>query len=529
MALNVARPTDQFPVAELRAAARAAGEAVDDIDYLQSAVRQLSELVGSHMCSLLLLRDGRLSHGGSVGLPDAFMDAIDGIGHRPPRGHVWRGRLPRPPDGDHGHPRGPEMGAVPGARRRRRGCGRAGRCRCASRAGPCWAPSRPTTTVQGSPTPASWSWPRRTRRWWRSGLDRIGREARLSESYEAVVVALSSALDVRDEYTGEHSTETARMALEVGRRMGLDKAGLQRLEQAAMLHDIGKLGIPTEILHAPRALTAEERTVMEQHPVIGERILKGIPYLEEVARAVRHEHERWDGTGYPDGLAGEAIPLASRIVFACDAWHAMTSDRPYRKALPDEVAREELAANAGTQFDPRAVEAVLAVVGRRSGEPAPPIGGQVDAESEENHRIQQLASVAEQTGADDLFVFRLTSAGRYSHVDGTGRGAGWAGNVELDAEHEPAFAEAVSGGRPVCLSHDETGPRVRPLLRQDGGAGPARLGSRGGAGQRGRRSGRRVRATTWSRRPSVPSRPPSRCRPPSGWPTSSRSWRRCAR
>ena len=119
-----------------------------------------------------------------------------------------------------------------------------------------------------------------------------------------------------------------------------------------MLHDIGKLGIPTEILHAPRALTEEERIVMEQHPVIGERILQGIPYLEEVARAVRHEHERWDGTGYPDGLAGEAIPLASRVVFACDAWHAMTSDRPYRKALPEDVARAELAANAGTQFDP---------------------------------------------------------------------------------------------------------------------------------------------------------------------------------
>ena len=291
------------------------------------------------------------------------------------------------------------------------------------------------------------------------GLDRLVREERLSESYEAVVLALSSALDVRDEYTGEHSTATARMSVEVGCRMGLGKADLQHLEQAAMLHDIGKLGIPTEILHAPRALTEEERVVMEQHPVIGERILKGIPYLEEVARAVRHEHERWDGKGYPDGLAGEAIPLASRVVFACDAWHAMTSDRPYRKALPDDVARAELAANAGTQFDPRAVDAVLQVVAERRGLSAPAAfeGPTVDADSEEQHRIQQLESVAEQTGAEDLFVFRVTSPGRYSHVDGIGRGAGWAGNVELDAEHEPPFARAVASGVPVCLTHDDKG------------------------------------------------------------------------
>ena len=173
-------------------------------------------------------------------------------------------------------------------------------------------------------------------------------------------------------------------------------------------------------------------------------------------------------------------------MFACDAWHAMTSDRPYRKALPEHVAREELAGNAGTQFDPRAVEAVLEVVGERSGEPAPPSGGQIDAESEENHRVQQLASVAEQTGADDLFVFRLTSEGRYSHVDGTGRGAGWAGNVELDAEHEPAFARAVRGGEPVCLSHDETGRVFGPYyartaaLVPHGSGAVVVLGSAGG-------------------------------------------------
>ena len=134
----------------------------------------------------------------------------------------------------------------------------------------------------------------------------------------------------------------------------------------------------------------------------------------------------------------------------------MTSDRPYRKALDEDVARAELAANAGTQFDPRAVQAVLEAVGERRGLALPAaFEAPVDPESEEQHRVQRLASVADQTGAEDLFVFRLTSPGRYSHVDGTGRGAGWAGNVELDAEHEPAFAEAVAGGEPVCLWHDE--------------------------------------------------------------------------
>ena len=458
MASRMARPPDQFPVAELRAAARAAGEAVDNVDYLQSAVAQLSQLVGSDMCSLLVLRDGKLFHGGSVGIPASFMDAIDGT------------------------EAGPHVGTCGAAASRARAV-----VTPDIREDPKWVPFRALAeesglrscwsvplrlsegqpvlgtfaaydSAPGRPDPAQVELAEAHASLVALGLDRLGREERLSESYEAVVIALSSALDVRDEYTGSHSTETARMALEVGARMGLGKVDLQRLEQAAMLHDIGKLGIPTEILHAPRPLTQEERTVMEEHPVIGESILRGIPYLEEVARAVRHEHERWDGNGYPDGLAGEAIPLASRVVFACDAWHAMTSDRPYRKALDEDVARAELAANAGSQFDPRAVQAVLEVVGERRGlEPPGAFQAPSDPETAEQRRVQQLAAVAEQTGAEDLFVFRLTSPGRYSHVDGVGRGAGWAGNVELDAEHEPAFARAVSTGEPVCLGHDEKG------------------------------------------------------------------------
>jgi hypothetical protein len=200
---------------------------------------------------------------------------------------------------------------------------------------------------------------------------------------------------------------------------------------------------------------------MQQHPVIGERILRGVPYLEDVARAVRHEHERWDGQGYPDGLEGEAIPLASRVVFACDAWHAMTSDRPYRKALSADEARAELVANAGTQFDPQAVRAVLEVVGSGAAE-LPEVDAPADLDTEEQLRSALLAEVAETTGADDLFVFRLTSPGRYTHFGGAGRGEGWAGNVELDAAHEHLFAQAVDTGEPVGIAHEDRGRVVGP-------------------------------------------------------------------
>ena len=279
--------------------------------------------------------------------------------------------------------------------------------------------------------------------------------------------------------------------LEVGRRMGLDKAGLQRLEQAAMLHDIGKLGIPTEILHAPRALTDEERTVMEQHPVIGERILKGMPYLEEVARAVRHEHERWDGTGYPDGLAGEAIPLASRdrVRLRRLARHDLGPALPQGAARATWPARSWRPTPAPSSTRAR-WRPCWQVVGERRGEPAPPIGGQVDAESEENHRIQQLASVAEQTGAEDLFVFRLTSRGallargrhrprrRLGRQRGAGRRARAGVRPRGDAAASPSASATTTRG--ACSAPTTPGPRRWC---------PHGAGRRGGPGLRGRPAG----------------------------------------
>jgi diguanylate cyclase (GGDEF)-like protein len=181
-----------------------------------------------------------------------------------------------------------------------------------------------------------------------------------------VIAALSSALQERDRYTGEHSESVVEMAARVAQSMGLDAEEVSRVRTAALLHDVGKVGIPDEILHKPGPLDEREWELMRQHPLIGERILRAIPGLGGVARIVRHEHESWDGSGYPDGLNGEETPVGSRIILACDAYHAMTSDRPYRPAMSHTEAMEELSRHAGTQFDPEAVQALIGYLyGRR--------------------------------------------------------------------------------------------------------------------------------------------------------------------
>ena len=148
-----------------------------------------------------------------------------------------------------------------------------------------------------------------------------------------VIAALASALGERDRYTGDHSESVVDLAAKVAESLALDPVQVARVRTAALLHDIGKVGVPDEILHKEGPLDDREWEIMRQHPVIGERILRAIPGMGAIARAVRHEHERWDGKGYPDGIAGEEIPIESRIILACDAYHAMVSDRPYRKAM----------------------------------------------------------------------------------------------------------------------------------------------------------------------------------------------------
>ncbi len=183
--------------------------------------------------------------------------------------------------------------------------------------------------------------------------------ASVEQAYLDTAEALAAALEAKDSYTAHHSQSIADNAEAVGRVLGMDPAEVRMLRFGAAFHDIGKLAIPEAILNKPGRLTDVERARIEQHTVIGEQIIAPIDFLAAVRPLVRHGHERWDGAGYPDGLAGEAIPLGARIIFACDAYDAMTTDRPYRAALSTAEAMSELKANAGTQFDPAVVDALI--------------------------------------------------------------------------------------------------------------------------------------------------------------------------
>jgi diguanylate cyclase (GGDEF)-like protein len=196
----------------------------------------------------------------------------------------------------------------------------------------------------------------------RLAITNAGSFATLERTFLSTVEALANALEAKDSYTSSHARWICDMSVEVGRALGLDAVHLKRVELGALFHDIGKIGIPASILMKPGPLTSEERSMIQRHPELGERILAPIDQLAAVRPIVRACHERFDGVGYPDGLRGEDIPLEARIIFACDAFHAMTTDRPYREALPVEEAFRRLLDAAGTQFDPRVVEVCLRVL-----------------------------------------------------------------------------------------------------------------------------------------------------------------------
>ena len=192
---------------------------------------------------------------------------------------------------------------------------------------------------------------------------RYGKTLELQRAYRGTVMLLSDVVEFDDEYTAEHSRSVVDLVHATADELNVDPGAREELEFAAMLHDVGKIAIPKEILNKPAKLTEEEFAVMKTHTIEGQFMLDQVGgLLARVGEIVRACHERWDGNGYPDGIAGEEIPLASRIVFACDAYNAMTSDRVYRKALARATAVEELRANAGTQFDPRVVAALIRVV-----------------------------------------------------------------------------------------------------------------------------------------------------------------------
>jgi HD-GYP domain-containing protein (c-di-GMP phosphodiesterase class II) len=185
----------------------------------------------------------------------------------------------------------------------------------------------------------------------------------LHRAYRGTVMLLVDVVEFDDDYTAEHSRSVVELARGVAEEIGMGKYELQELEFAALLHDVGKIAIPKEILHKPAALTDSEFEVMKTHTIEGQFMLDRIGGLMgRVGEVVRSCHERWDGKGYPDGLKGEDIPLPARVVFVCDAYNAMTTNRPYRTALSHEQAMKELVSNAGTQFDPNIVAAMLRVM-----------------------------------------------------------------------------------------------------------------------------------------------------------------------
>ena len=196
----------------------------------------------------------------------------------------------------------------------------------------------------------------------RLAITNAGSFATLERTFLSTVEALANALEAKDSYTSSHARWICDTAIEVGRELGLDDVELKRVELGALFHDIGKIGIPASILMKPGPLSGEERALIERHSELGERILAPIDQLAAVRPIVRACHERYDGLGYPDSLRGEEIPLEARIIFACDAFHAMTTDRPYREALPVEEAFRRLVSAAGTQFDPGVVDVCLRVL-----------------------------------------------------------------------------------------------------------------------------------------------------------------------
>jgi HD-GYP domain-containing protein (c-di-GMP phosphodiesterase class II) len=185
----------------------------------------------------------------------------------------------------------------------------------------------------------------------------------LKNAYQGTSYLLGDMIESDDAYTGSHSRDVVELVLGVAERLGLDADAQRMAEFTALLHDVGKLRIPTEIINKPGPLDDDERALMNTHTILGQEMLERAGgLLGAVGPYVRACHEHWDGNGYPDGLAGEDIHLVARIVCTCDAWSAMTTDRSYRRALSLEDAAAELRRCAGSQFDPRVVDALLTVL-----------------------------------------------------------------------------------------------------------------------------------------------------------------------
>jgi putative nucleotidyltransferase with HDIG domain len=197
----------------------------------------------------------------------------------------------------------------------------------------------------------------------RETVDALGSaNARLAKANLSFATALVATLDARDRYTAGHSAAVAIYARDIAARMGLTETDQELVHLCGLVHDVGKIGLAAGLLEKPGSLTLDERRQMEQHSTIGERILRNVEDYGDIAEVVRHHHERVDGNGYPDQLVGDAIPLLARIISVADSYNAMTSDRPYRDAMPSRVARLRLAQAVESQFDTSVVAAFEAIL-----------------------------------------------------------------------------------------------------------------------------------------------------------------------
>jgi putative nucleotidyltransferase with HDIG domain len=190
----------------------------------------------------------------------------------------------------------------------------------------------------------------------------------LSNAYRGTALVLGDVVEADDSYTGQHCRNVVALTLDAADRLGLSAERRRNLEFAALLHDVGKIAIPKEIINKPGKLDPHEWVIVKAHTIEGQRMLDQVGgFMREVGLIVRSHHERWDGGGYPDGLAGVEIPLEARIIACCDTWNAMRTDRPYRKALAYDIASAELTTNSGTQFDPTIVDILTGMVEAEEG------------------------------------------------------------------------------------------------------------------------------------------------------------------
>ena len=198
--------------------------------------------------------------------------------------------------------------------------------------------------------------------------DQISHLGKMNHVYIAAIEALAHAVDAKDQVTHDHTRRVQDQTVRLARALGVEDEGeIQAIKAAALLHDVGKLAIPEHILNKPGRLTPAEFEIMKRHAPIGADILSVIGFPYAVAPIVRHHHENWDGTGYPDGLAGDAIPIGSRIIAVVDCFDALTSDRPYRPRMEDRDALQILSDRRGKMYDPRVVDAFFAMHGERNG------------------------------------------------------------------------------------------------------------------------------------------------------------------